>query len=442
VEYWVDRLEGGGAFLLSQTRGLVVQAMAQLGLEVSKHQKEEVHTVPHGVDPNDVQRSKEVVRYTSTGWKNSPKKVAPLDEASERKILLSLAEELRKNYGVKISTNLKLTRVSTGKGSKTRYATVGGSNSDLLGKVMKELGKDVTRFSVSGWRPSRQGAEEMVELLDEQLTKDMVVVFMGLDNGSFYAEDEDGVTSLPWKKDGKYHVEGRVQVANSRQIGNLVGNCEKVWSKMEENKKIIVSPMARYFWKKCCGDSKHCVNHGLPSYQKGMLRDLAEAGEAVRAKCLETGMRAFKVVNPNDLLGLTGDTEGDVLATILGSDPVHPTEAGLVTLAERICKMAEDDKTVYLGEKRAREKEPEMPDGEEIGSQRRKHMEWLFFTVSGEGREGWRGPGRGGRFGGRGGRSREKDRDREDQDRSQERRQDRFYRKGYGKGFRTGPNLY
>jgi len=82
-----------------------------------------------------------------------------------------------------------------------------------------------------------------------------------------------------------------------------------------------------------------------------------------------------------------------------------------------------------------------MPDGEEIGSQRRKHMEWLFFTVSGEGREGWRGPGRG-RFGGRGGRSREKERDREDQDRSQERRQDRFYGKGYGKSFRTGPNLY
>jgi len=158
---------------------------------------------------------------------------------------------------------------------------------------------------------------------------------------------------------------------------------------------------------------------------------------------MELGMKSFKIMNPNELLGLTGDMEGDVLATILGNDPVHPTEAGLVTLAEKICRVVEDENTTYQGEKRAREREPVMPDGEEIGSQRRKHMEWLFFTVSGEGREGWRGPGRGGgRFGGRGGRGRDRERDRDDQDRSQERRQDRFPSKGLGKGFRSGPTLY
>jgi hypothetical protein len=168
-----------------------------------------------------------------------------------------------------------------------------------------------------------------------------------------------------------------------------------------------------------------------------MLRDLVEVKEAIREGCMEAGLKSYKVLNPCELLGLSGDMEDDDLARLMGEDSTHMLDAGYVALAEKLCKIVEDEKISFQGEKRQREKEPEMPEGDEVGSHRRRYVEWLFFTVSGEGR--WnefrltRGGGRGGR-GGRGGGTGP--------------REDR--RDGYGRGrgaegsldHRLGPRLY
>ena len=176
-------------------------------------------------------------------------------------------------------------------------------------------------------------------------------------------------------------------------------------------RKVVLSPMVRYFRNKCCSQSGHCTNQNLPSYKKGMLRDLAEVKEAIREGLMENGLRGFKVLSPCELLGMSGDMEDDELGRMLGEDPIHMTDAGFVSLAEKLCKLLEDDKLTFQGEKRSREKEPELPEGEEVGSLRRRYTEWLFFTVSGEGRwsdaratgRGGGGRGRGGGFGGWGG---------------------------------------
>ncbi len=53
--------------------------------------------------------------------------------------------------------------------------------------------------------------------MEKKVTKDSVVIFMGLDNGLYYAEDDDGERTLPKKdKEGKYHVPGQVQLAGCK----------------------------------------------------------------------------------------------------------------------------------------------------------------------------------------------------------------------------------
>jgi hypothetical protein len=66
---------------------------------------------------------------------------------------------------------------------------------------MKEMGKDVVKVTKKGWRPSKQGVADMLELIGKADLTDRIVILYGMDNGTFYAEDEDGDRALP--KPGK-----------------------------------------------------------------------------------------------------------------------------------------------------------------------------------------------------------------------------------------------
>ena len=119
-----------------------------------------------------------------------------------------------------------------------------------------------------------------------KVVKDSVVIFMGLDNELFYAEDEDRERTLPKKvKEGKFHVEGQVQLASCKHARSLVDNCSPLWELLADVKKVIGGPLARYFRIPCCELSSHCTNLGLPGYRRGMLGDLADIKESIREEC-------------------------------------------------------------------------------------------------------------------------------------------------------------
>ncbi len=80
----------------------------------------------------------------------------------------------------------------------------------------------------------------MTDILEMKVDKKAVVIFMGLDNGLYYAEDEDGERTLPKKdKEGKFHVEGQVQVASCKHAKQLVDNCQPIWDLLGEIKKVM-----------------------------------------------------------------------------------------------------------------------------------------------------------------------------------------------------------
>jgi hypothetical protein len=119
---------------------------------------------------------------------------------------------------------------------------------------------------------------------------DRVVIIYGMDNGTFYVEDEDGDRALPKPgKDGIHHVKGKVEVATEKQAKGLVYNCEKILEVLVENNKILVTPGVRFFREPCCPDKGHCVNLEEDGYRRGMLEDLARIKEAVEEVCREGG---------------------------------------------------------------------------------------------------------------------------------------------------------
>jgi hypothetical protein len=163
---------------------------------------------------------------------------------------------------------------------------------------MESMGRKVDKACIKGWRLTKNGVKEMVEMEEKKVDKDSVIIFMGLDNGLYYAEDEDGERTLPKKdKEGKFHVEGQVQVASNKHARNLVENCKPLMEAILGHcKKVINGPLVRYFRCPCCELSSHC-NMGMPGYRRGMLSVLADIKDAIREECTSLGLKNFMVVS-------------------------------------------------------------------------------------------------------------------------------------------------
>jgi hypothetical protein len=185
AEYWAEHMIGGGGILLRKTREAVKQIIAKLGVGKVKRPEENVHTLPKGVE------AWEKVRMRMVGWAGMPARAGPLTEAGEAMIVEQLITDLKTNFGLRLSFKVILDRSVGGEDvvATTTYVMLGGSNCDRLGDTLQAMGKRVMKVTQSGWRPTRQAVETMVETIRENVEKEAVVVLMGVDNMAYYEED-------------------------------------------------------------------------------------------------------------------------------------------------------------------------------------------------------------------------------------------------------------
>jgi hypothetical protein len=390
AEYWAEHMIGGGGILLRKTREVVKSLIAKLGVGKVKRPEENVHTLPKGVE------AWEKVRMRMVGWAGMPARAGPMTEVGEAMIVEQLITELRMNFGLRLSINIILDRSVGGEEvvAATTYVMLGGSNCDRLGDTLQAMGKNVIKVTQSGWRPTRQAVETMVETIKEKVAKEAVVVLMGMDNMAYYEEDEEGTRRLPRRdEEGTYHIEGKLVMAAPRQVVGLVKNCREVLEEVPDNRKVLFGPGPRYLRCKCCDKPGHCSNFGEAGYRKELLSDMQEAKVAIGEVCRDMGLRSFKVTNPADLMGLRSYMEEGEVARLLGDDPVHYTAEGFAVMGRNLIDMVEGPRSVFQAEKRGRTSSDGgtdgMPVGVDMGSWRRGNTEWLHNEVSGLG--GWRG---------------------------------------------------
>jgi hypothetical protein len=377
MESWVERLEGGEGALLQRTRAEVIKRMWDGGVGKRRSVEERLHTVPRGVE------GFEKVYMRCTGWSGMPERVGPLSSEGEAAIVGQLVGELRSSFGVRVSQRLVLDREKVEAVVENEYVVWGSSNGGRLADVMVKMGFKVVKVTEGGWRPNKVSVAKMMKEMEGKVNPGATLIMMGLDNGMYYGEQEDGGRALPKQgEDKKFHVEGRVEVGTRKQAKGLLGHCLPILDRYERNRKVLLSPSVRWFRRRCCDCEEHCTNFCLAGYRKGMLADLSEVKDAMMELCRDEGMQMYKVMSTCELLGLRAAMEEDEVERILGTDPVHMTEDGFVTLAENLIRILDNPATLFAGEKRSRE---EQVEGGVVGSWRRKTHEWLYNTVSGTG---------------------------------------------------------
>ena len=97
------------------------------------------------------------------GGVNLPAGVLPLSQEDEKKILLTLIEELDCNLALNLDT-----RPNLHPDSVTKFLVVGASNADHTADALKRAGLSVTRAIIPGWRCIKLKIWAMTELVQEK----------------------------------------------------------------------------------------------------------------------------------------------------------------------------------------------------------------------------------------------------------------------------------
>jgi hypothetical protein len=224
----------------------------------------------------------------------------------------------------------------------TKFIFVGLSHASRLALAADKLNLSYSVVNLAGGKISAAAVEEACEQLkDEVCTAEgkVVVIYHIFDNNAYFCIHEDGSKSLPTKNgggDGRYHVKGRLEVAEHSVVKSLVNLSVGLFRAGGEAEKIIFSPFPRFVIP-CCMEDDHVTNRSEPDFKEHLLSDLKEFKRSLKDLIFGKKICNFKVLDP--LTMMYGDEDGD--GTKKGFwrlDPVHPSPAGYENLMSELLK--------------------------------------------------------------------------------------------------------
>jgi hypothetical protein len=215
----------------------------------------------------------------------------------------------------------------------TRLATA-AAKMDLQHSVVNLSGNKITAAAVE------EAAMKLKEIVNTAVGK-VTIVYSIFDNNSFFAVSDDGTKMLPVKigdgdgGDKRYHVPGRLEVADHTVYKALVNTSIPLLRAGGEMEKIIFSPLPRYLIP-CCGDDTHITNRSESGFREEMMAKLAEAKKSIRDLVFGKKLRNFKVMDPLHIM-YGGENGGEGQRRGLWRlNPVHPSEDGYDSLLNGI----------------------------------------------------------------------------------------------------------
>jgi len=354
VRYWIEVdtwLEANAGY------ARLPEASGKLRDHFNKGKSEADGHTWRGIWPSSLTSSHSKVRV-STGLGSFNSVPAP-NEISEHELLTVLIKELNSKFAAGLAEAFSSERLldlteaveaaKEKEGGPTQiYVLLGASHASRILEELEEAGHIVVNLTRPGWRPD---SDEVYRLVDElartlatqQQQHTVTIVYQLLDNAIFYGL-EDGTLQLPRKlhPGGRYHVKGRLVLADHSKVKDLLYNILPLLRAGGDHRKIVISPMQRYIPGKCCTEAGHITNYGEASYASDMVQALNATRDQMRSFLYKKKIKNFRVVSGEKLLGWEEGVTGSELARLWGADPVHLTTAGYKAMAEKIVEIAAD----------------------------------------------------------------------------------------------------
>ena len=145
------------------------------------------------------------------------------------------------------------------------FLLVGASNAGRTADALEQLGVNVLRAVIPGWRGLKMKVQPMVDLVRSKLKEagpNCIVVHQLLDNSFYLAKTEEGglIPAVRETIGGKYHVQGELVFAPKELQYSVFTTVKPIFDEASSHHQILISPLPRYLRDRCCSDLDHVAN--------------------------------------------------------------------------------------------------------------------------------------------------------------------------------------
>jgi hypothetical protein len=122
-------------------------------------------------------------------------------------------------------------------------------------------------------------------------------VFDLLGNSSLRYEQFDGTTALPFKMGGRFHFGGKVVTTPPEILKKTVESIVPIIKKKGGNPGVIVPPLPRGLFSRCCTDDSHCTNVNDENFAAELLSGFIGLRTDLIRYLVKAGISNFKVLD-------------------------------------------------------------------------------------------------------------------------------------------------
>jgi hypothetical protein len=216
-----------------------------------------------------------------------------------------------------------------------------------IGKHLNPELWNIIDLTTPGWRINDNSVASMVTALTETAGAvnwaTATVILQLFDNSVYMVSGPGGEKFLPKKdKRGTYHIEGSLAVADKAAVKDLVARLSPLLKELGDSRKIVLTPLARYWVSPCCEDVSHHINYRTPGYLPRLGDAVHALKDNIRDSLYTKKVQNFRVLCPNRMIGVgqrlqvPTDEEAAKAAALWGRDPVHPTVAAYRCMADQL----------------------------------------------------------------------------------------------------------
>ncbi len=197
-----------------------------------------------------------------------------------------------------------------------------------------------TDLSTPGWVPTPGNVTALRDSVHNQVSENVsAFVFDLFGNTSVCFEQFDGSTSLPFKSHGKFHLGGNVVVSQPEVFKKIVEEILPILHEKGNTPSVIVPPIPRYLFSRCCSDPGHYTNASKTDHCENLLTGFLQQRNNFIKILVSAGVKNFKVLDAccTTTCVTTANTETRIadLKQVTAQDGIHCVAAGYWNLVMR-----------------------------------------------------------------------------------------------------------
>ncbi len=151
--------------------------------------------------------------------------------------------------------------------------------------------------TVPGWTATPENISSLCTYTIAMASQASAFVFDILGNSVVRFEQFDGTTSLPFKSNGIFHQGGNVVVSSPEIFKKLVDSVTPIFKAKGDRPCVIIPPLPRFVFARCCNDAGHCTNANNDDFSKDLLQGFMKLRNDLIKTLVQNGLTGFKVLD-------------------------------------------------------------------------------------------------------------------------------------------------